>query len=457
MPSTQRIPDGCQCAEGSLQPGELHLETPSAHYITLLSRNETYSPRLSGSLRVPISSPSLHRAEHPDITLTVHQELTTRTPDSMTFNKSDIHLLKRLARRRLALNQSNATGQFKDGSDVETVMSCRLEGPPMVSANDQHCGMSFLQFQFLVPIPPSLLGTTKTMVGAVSYTITATATWPSGTSISTTRPLQIIRRALPGHSHSVSHVRKYHGATLSTILRLAPEISADPATTRLTYSASLVARRTITPGDRPMEMKYVVIKELRWWVEETIRLVKVSTTTGGHEATTTCEKQCVRQVARGTQKGRWAASRSVLAGEASNSGDTDGRIEIPFCITIPRGAKAADSLDISSYHIWPELALSNERIAEFSQPYTLSTKKRAITVSHQLKLDIVTGEDTYHREIGTLLDRKRWWKSFKAFFPLAVNEMTTGEDLPDGLLRENPSLPQYEDGSAMPPSYDTLL
>ncbi|KAE8406655.1 hypothetical protein BDV37DRAFT_291803 [Aspergillus pseudonomiae] len=406
MPGTQRIHDGYQCADGVVKPGELQLDAPSTHHITLLSRNEVYSPQLSGSVLVPISSPRFDQPECPDITLTLDQVLTTRTRDSMAIGKKNVHLFKRLSRRRLAPNRVNAAHEFRGCSDVETVMKCILEGSPTVSTADQHGGMRLLRFQFLIPIPAR----------EVSYTLTATATWPSGTSTSTTRPIQIARCVLPGPGYGVSHVRNYHGATLST------ELAA-----RLTYSANLVARRTITPGDRPMEMKYVVIKELRWWVEET--------------DTTTCEKQCVRQVGRGTQKGRWTAN-------------TDGEIEIVFGITIPRSAEAVDSLDISSYRVSSAPVLPNQATSESLRPYMLSTKKRAITVSHQLKLEIITGEDTHHQKTRSLLDRKRLWKSFKAFYPLLLHEVTTGEDLPEGLLHENPSLPQYEDGSAMPPTYD---
>ncbi|OGM44491.1 hypothetical protein ABOM_006745 [Aspergillus bombycis] len=353
----------------------------------------------------------------------------------MAIGKKDTHLFKRLSRRHLGANPVNTTRELRGCSDVETVMKCRLEGSPMVPANDQHCGMRLLRFQFLVPIPASLPGTMKTMVGEVSYSLTATVTWPSGTSTSTTRPIQIVRRVLPGPGHGVSHIRNYHGATLSTELCLMPETSADPSATRLTYSASLIARRTTAPGDRPMEIKYVVIKELRWWLEETVRLMTV-TTVGGHEDTTTCEKQCVRQVGRGTQKGRWTASRSLPTTQ-SNSED--------------------DSLEISSYRVSSAPELPNQTISEPPRPYRPSTKKRAITVGHQLKLEIITGEDTYHQETRSLLDRKRLWKSFKAFYPLSLHEVTTGEGLPEGLLHENPSLPQYEDGSAMPPTYDLSL
>ncbi|KAB8259050.1 hypothetical protein BDV32DRAFT_150762 [Aspergillus pseudonomiae] len=452
MPGTQRIHDGYQCADGVVKPGELQLDAPSTHHITLLSRNEVYSPQLSGSVLVPISSPRFDQPECPDITLTLDQVLTTRTRDSMAIGKKNVHLFKRLSRRRLAPNRVNAAHEFRGCSDVETVMKCILEGSPTVSTADQHGGMRLLRFQFLIPIPASLPGTMKTMVGEVSYTLTATATWPSGTSTSTTRPIQIARCVLPGPGYGVSHVRNYHGATLSTELCLTPEVSVDPSAARLTYSANLVARRTITPGDRPMEMKYVVIKELRWWVEETVRLMTV-TTVGGHEDTTTCEKQCVRQVGRGTQKGRWTASRG-LSTTQSNIEDTDGEIEIVFGITIPRSAKAVDSLDISSYRVSSAPVLPNQATSESPRPYMLSTKKRAITVSHQLKLEIITGEDTHHQKTRSLLDRKRLWKSFKAFYPLLLHEVTTGEDLPEGLLHENPSLPQYEDGSAMPPTYD---
>ncbi|KAF7586300.1 hypothetical protein BBP40_009156, partial [Aspergillus hancockii] len=73
-----------------------------------------------------------------------------------------------------------------------------------------------------------------------------------------------------------------------------------------------------------------------------------------------------------------------------------------------------------------------------------------------LKLDIITGEDTYDRETGSLLARRHLWKSFKAFFPLSVHKLDTREDLSIGLLHDNSALPQYEDEGTMPPSYEIL-
>ncbi|KAE8394441.1 hypothetical protein BDV23DRAFT_179596 [Aspergillus alliaceus] len=419
-----------------IEAGDLELVVPSTHCITLLSPSEAYCPQLSGFILVPIAPSRSDRGEYPDIRLTLTQGFTAQTR-SMTTAEKKIRFLQRISMRRSMSHPPHATGEPENRTDVETVADCRLRETPAILENHQ-------QFHFAIAIPPALPGTMKTTFGGISYAINAIVTWPSGTSATTMRPIDILRRVIPGPCHSISHIRNYHGAKLFTALRLTPSISTDSKTTKLVYAASLVARRTITPGDRPMETKYVVIKKFRWWVEETVRLMKVHTAADGQEGTTTCVKQCVRQVCSGKQRGRWTASKP----------GTEDRIEIPLDITIPTSARSVDSLDMSSYSIGTGPVPPSY---DSHHQHTRSVTKWAITVSHQLKLDIITGQDTYNRESGNLLDRRHLWKSFKAFYPLSLHEVTSREDLPEGLLHANPVLPQYEDRSAMPPDYDILL
>ncbi|KAE8353461.1 hypothetical protein BDV28DRAFT_107140 [Aspergillus coremiiformis] len=442
MNGTHLIHNGYQCAKGIVEAGHLHLDVASTHPIILLSRSETYSPKLPASVLVPIL-PGMDQGEYPDVSLSLIQEITAGSRESIKIGDKKVCFPRRLW---LAPTSSNATCKIGGCSEVETVVDCRSTDLPVILENHQH-----LLFQFSLAIPHSLPGTMKTTCGEISYTMRATATWPSGISTTTMRPINLIRRVVSGPSHRISHLRNYHGDRLSTKLCLAPQVSPD-CSTKLVHPASLVACRTITPGDRPMEVKYVAIKELKWWVEETVRLMKISTAVDSNEDITTCVKQCVREICYGRQKGRWIASKAILPTQPDVE-DRDGPIEIPFDIAIPQSAKSVDSLDLSSYTASTVSMAPTHSSHRHRCP---SGKKRVIVVSDHLKLDIITGEDTYDRETGSLLDRKHFWKSFKAFYPLSLHEVTVGDDLPEGLLQANPALPQYEDGSAMAPDYDIL-
>ncbi|KAF7595991.1 hypothetical protein BBP40_003770, partial [Aspergillus hancockii] len=315
-----------------------------------MSRSETYSPPLSGSVLVPVPSPRIEREDYPSISISIVQALTARTHNSVSISGTAGRFFRRLSRRRPTSNLPNATNDAEQISDVETVtVYCGLWDAPDILENHGRQGTTLLRFRFSIPIPPNLPGTINTTLGGISYKVKATASPVSGREASTTSPIRIVRRMIPGPSQSVDHVRNYHGTRLSTTLRLVPNAPTNPKATKLAYLATLVARRTITRGHRAMELKFVVVKKLKWWVEETIRFMEISHNENRNESNTTCTRQCVRQICHGRQKGRWAASKYL--GTQQQAENMDGQVQIAFDITIPRSTESADSLDLSSYTV----------------------------------------------------------------------------------------------------------
>ncbi|KAL4817072.1 hypothetical protein BDW67DRAFT_175007 [Aspergillus spinulosporus] len=282
------------------------------------------------------------------------------------------------------------------------------------------------EFGFSLPIPGTIPPTADTVLGSVSYTIIATDSLPIK-----------IRRAAP--PEPVWHTRTYPGSPVVTELCIAPR----PAEARRSghqaqYDIEWRAKSTIIDGERESEVKYVVAEEVRWQVDETVRCLSLA-----RQESRTDRRRIVgsqehtRQISQGAIAGRWLAG-SGLKVRPEETG-TEGRIEIPFQVRIPT---AVDEIDASSYFGDHECANGGE----MDRMDTL-----AITVSHKLHLEVVTGEDTFHRKTGDLVERRKRVRSYKAVFDLPVREVAEIDFLSQ--LRAAAGLPMYEDPHPVLPEY----
>ncbi|KAL3433630.1 hypothetical protein BDV09DRAFT_205173 [Aspergillus tetrazonus] len=304
----------------------------------------------------------------------------------------------------------------------QTLAECIIWHSPYVSSLD----LQERKFSFSLPIPGNIPPTADTVLGTVSYTITATDS----------QPIKIRRAAPP---EPVWHTRAYPGSPVVTELCIAP---CPPETKRTgrqaQYDIEWQAKSTILDGERESEIKYVVAEEVRWQVDETVKclsLARQENRTNRRKIVGSQER--TRQICQGTIAGRWLAGsgRKDRPGEAG----AGGRIEIPFQVRIPT---AIDEIDASSYLGDPEYVHGEE----MDEMETL-----AITVSHRLHLEVVTGEDTFHRETGDLVERRRRVRSYKAVFALPFREVAETDFL--NQLRAATGLPMYEDPHPALPEY----
>jgi hypothetical protein len=233
----------------------------------------------------------------------------------------------------------------------------------------------------------------------------------------------------------LEYFRQYPGERVVTELCLTPKIQHPDSRIRAkaAYTAQWVARSTIKQGLRKTEVKYVVVKQLRWTVEETVQYITISK--GGGEATTTCKKKHVRQLCDGVQKGHWIARGGIYEGE--------DWIEVPFDISIPAEVAPAERIDLSSYRCQHRGTSCQCDAGETT----------AITVDHQLRLEVITGEDTFDQGTRTLVDRKPRMKSFNAVFRLPIREFVSE----DSITLCDDILPRYEDTYLMPPNYTSAV
>ncbi|KAL4764561.1 uncharacterized protein BDW70DRAFT_156722 [Aspergillus foveolatus] len=365
----------------------------------------------------------------PEITVKLVRLVSSRRPSpSSPGNETGNKTLP--WRRRTA--QVQPLRSHTPNAQSQTLAECIIWHNPDVTSLD----LQERKFSFSLPIPGNIPPTADTVLGTVSYTIAATVRFASSVSVQDSLPIKI-RRAAP--LEPVWHTRAYPGSPVVTELCIAP----CPAETKRTghqaqYDIEWQAKSTILDGERESEVKYVVAEEVRWQVDEIVKclsLARQENRTNRRKIVSSQEH--TRQICQGAIAGRWLAG-SGRKDQPEEAG-AGGRIEIPFQVRIPT---AVDEIDALAYFGDPECAHGEE----MDEMETL-----AITVSHRLHLEVVTGEDTFHRETGDLVERRRRVRSYKADFALPVREVVDIDFL--NQLRAATGLPMYGDPHPALPEY----
>ncbi|KAL4750574.1 hypothetical protein BDW72DRAFT_203841 [Aspergillus terricola var. indicus] len=344
--------------------------------------------------------------------VSISPAISTSAPPHLHVCSPEIRI--KLARLPLPSQIPNAQSQ--------TLAECIIWHSPDMASPDLHEG----KFGFSLPIPGNIPPTADTVLGSVSYTITATDSLP----------IRIQRAVSP---EPVCYVRTYPGSPVVTELCITPRPAEPRRAGRQTqYDIEWRAKPTILDGERESEVKYVVAEEVRWQVDETVKCLSLARQENRtNRRRFVFHQERTRQLCQGAIAGRWLAGpgRRDWPEEAG----AGGRIEIPFQVRIPT---AVDEIDTSSYS-------GDHDCAHGGEVNELETL--AITVGHRLHLEVVTGEDTFHRETGDLVERRRRVRSYKAVFALPVREVVEMDFLSQ--LRAATGLPMYGDLHPALPAY----
>lgn len=425
---------------------EVQLTTPPTHYIFLGPHDESYSSPLSGSVEIIIASSNIDSSGYPKLSVRLTRTVAFERRCAATAPRRSSGFFKCLRRRRVTQAQLIPTRGQSASSSTETITQCDLWHTQHHVEHHQDRGTTSLKYNFGIPVPFDIPPTTETVLGTVSYMITATSTSTIGTTATATRPIQILQRAIPGHARAIQHVRTFRSDRLRIFLDITPKESPGPGN-KASYTARLCAKQTITESSRTAQMRHVVIKELKWRFEETAQALSKS---NHHETQDTIyhKEQCARQLCHGRVTGRWSATGGRPKTEA-----TDDMIQISFDVSIPASADAAQVLEMSA--IDTKQACLHQGPCECPARTHTDDEKAAIIASNQLKLDVITGEDIIDQETGRLVDRKPLWKSFGAFFPMPVYEFMSSQEIPNAAFPANDTPPVYDDASK-PPNYDVL-
>ncbi|KAL4967598.1 uncharacterized protein BDV14DRAFT_197962 [Aspergillus stella-maris] len=377
----------------------MKLVIPENH--TLFSTAEdSYSLPITGSLYLPASS----LTDTPEITIELVRYVKPRKKRAPVIQKS-WNLTDCLSKRKSQPIQPRQKSTSIPKAQEETLVQCKLWTSPNTT-NKQ-------RYDFNLPVPSDIPATMQTVLGSVSYAITATAS-SSTAMLQGSKIINILRYVEP---ETKSHIRWYAGDKIMTELCATPMV-LEGKQRRTAYHLEWLARSTITKGLRESEVRYMVARELRWRIDE---IVSLTLLTHGSPREKVCQ-QHIRKLCSGRKKGHWIAS-----GSYNDGGDA---IQIPFEVDIPT---AVESTDVSSY------------------PDSEHRDSLAITAEHRLYVEVITGEDTFHRETGDLVDRRARVKSYEAAFVLPVHRFSRDSEV---RIQSTHELPRYGEKFPVLPGYE---
>ncbi|KAJ5677266.1 uncharacterized protein N7477_002899 [Penicillium maclennaniae] len=294
---------------------------------------------------------------------------------------------------------------------------------------------------------------TTTSQGIVSYAIVASVITPTCTVLSSSQPVQLTRQIISDQP-TVQHVRSYPKSKVIEQISLTQTLMTD-TNPNLCFRMNVKLRNPSTP-ERHAEFKCAVIRGLRCRVEEVTKTFTKPTLGNQHIQDDYANQReqaqvSVRELCNEKQKGHWSIIENPVI-KTHETSQKPSTVDINFGFTIPKTSKPAQPADLSCYAFDPEHFNPTSLPPELRSRYSSTTHERlAIVVEHRLKLDLITGEDTFSRENQILVDRKIIGAAVNASFPLTLLEKYEG-DISDLALDKTP--PRYEEVPMAPPDYD---
>ena len=422
----------------------LKLVAPSSHDIYFNSNGESFSRPLSGTAVVTSESES-NLAGLTEFRLCLVRVISTKNRDSGDQDKTPLCWL---SRQLLARTSSATTKENRSCSIVEEVTH---PIPCLADRQIGNCPGEGKDFgiPFSIPIPVNIPGTAKTDLGTVSYDLVAFARTSEGKTISTSQAIHLARHVIPEQG-DIHHLRTYPNSTLITKIDLTQKVTLDSAS-KVSFDAKVFLRKPMSPGGRSTEFRCNAARELRWRVEEVTKLVNEPSDENPEVPNPADDRFFVRELCNGSQRGYWSTTKNPMVRERPTPEQNDPSVDIAFDLTIPKTAKPTHEVDMCCY------SFDSSRLVPDSLPSSLlgcysstTQEKLVLIVEHRLKLDVITGEDTFDARTRDLVDRKPLRTALHASFPLRIVDWArTG--FQDTAIQGNP--PRYEDVPVAPPNY----
>ncbi|OQE26856.1 hypothetical protein PENSTE_c005G03546 [Penicillium steckii] len=314
-------------------------------------------------------------------------------------------------------------------------------------ANDKEHAAHIIPF--CLPIDNSLPGTSFTDVGTISYYLLATLQTADGKPLhATSRDINITHHICPEKA-SIQHIKDYSGRNLITKIIMTQNLGSTTRA-RIPITAKVFVRPA-RPADRMTEYRCIAIRGIRWRVEEIAGIIKVSNDQkdNGWDAKFVESKSSSRVISKGLQKGYWKIPQGNRKEEnfpqiQSSSAD------IPLEISLKRGITTPSEVDPNAYNSFYKSNHSLNHLLSHETTFPTTQENLMIAIKHQLKLDILTSEDTFCIHKHTLVDRRPLPTALDASFPLQIIEKPS-KDM--RALLEDIRPPQYREISLSAPQY----
>lgn len=421
-----------------MTPSGLQLVCPSEHDIYFNLNGDGYSEPLVGAVVLQRHAINLNITQ-----LQINLMQTVRGESNLPATNPEKNFLKRI-RTPLGKVQRPEASATTSSSIVEQVT---LPALSVGQIEASFRGRDAIPIPFSMSIPVNTPGTTSTSLGNISYSLIVTVTSSQGEIIITEKSINITRQLIPDRQ-CIQHVRSFTKSPAITNIALSQTIATD-AKSGISVSAKLNLRRGLKA--RESEFRCAAIRGIHWRVEEVTRLIdQTQNNLQDVPEEFLCKRESIREICSGKQKGYWATRDNPLS-KQPKSEDQDSAVDITIDISIPKNARLAPMIDGSCY--------ASDATDIIPMPLELqdrcpaSHENLAILIEHRLKLEFVTGEDTFDVSSKNLVDRKPLRPTLSAHFPLLVGE-TFKCDF-EAIAFSNP--PRYEEIPLSPPEYTQFV
>ncbi|KAJ5948464.1 hypothetical protein N7454_001771 [Penicillium verhagenii] len=222
----------------------------------------------------------------------------------------------------------------------------------------------------------------------------------------------------------------------------------------LSFSMNIKLRSPSTPGERPSEFKCTMIRGLRFRIEEVTRIFARSDDANHSIEGRNQEGQQVnvREICNGREKSHWVKIIENPVEMHQHNRPINSSVDVMFGCTMSKNIKPAQRIDLACYAFEPAQLNSGSLNADLRENFVSTTREKLVmTVEHRLKLDLLTGEDTFERGTLILVDRKPVRVALNASFPLLISGCNDKNIGPAALERHPP---RYEEVPIAPPGYE---
>ncbi|KAJ5760129.1 hypothetical protein N7520_007285 [Penicillium odoratum] len=320
---------------------------------------------------------------------------------------------------------------------------------PKCQLNSSSRGGQIIQIPFTIPIPVDIAGSVSTELGEIAYDIVASVTREDETIATTRHPIHLSRQVITDEP-TIEYARSYPNSKMVTQITLSQHLKT--SFPNLSFAMNIKLRNPTTPGERASELKCFAIRGIRCRVEEVTKIYNKCDRYNTEENEAEAERVSVREICNGRQKTNWSIIEDP-AGAQLDDAQRSGSVDVVFGFSIPKSVNPAKRTDLSCYAFNPERLDPVSLPRELREYYVSTSRERLVmTVEHRLKLDLLTGEDTFQRGTMILVDRKPIRVALNASFPLLISECN-GKDTEPVTLERRP--PRYEEVPTAPPNYDT--
>ncbi|KAJ5767156.1 uncharacterized protein N7511_004772 [Penicillium nucicola] len=129
-----------------------------------------------------------------------------------------------------------------------------------------------------------------------------------------------------------------------------------------------------------------------------------------------------RKLCEGTVKGYWGSDRNPYVKKEdiiSQDEENNWIVPIKILFNCPKVAAVIDDVDLGCYEIDTADDVSPPPYSPSDQGFHMEAKK-AIVVQHQMRFEVVTGEDTFDTKTKKLVERKPLQTTICSAFPFIV-------------------------------------